>query len=295
MLNLDFLKSMRQLDQTTQHKLEDIAMDFFGEEDDDTFDLLFDGDALEGDAVLSNLNTYRDPNPAPDNTNRDSDPVPDSKNPCEAVDDLLRKDMMQMTSSDRATLAEELHGVTNLGIVENDDEVTNERVTNALFELNQILEHQIPDHEKTAFLKAQSLEQTAGTYVNDIEFRMKFLRCKLFNANEAAQLLINYLELVLELYGDICLTRPICLEDVQTTKEERAAFRAGYIQLLPFGDRAGRRILMITTDALLYSTYIRVRMIYTVLGVMKSSHDNHILRSEQKANLFHCQRTVHSS
>jgi hypothetical protein len=65
---------------------------------------------------------------------------------------------------------------------------------------------------------------------------------------------------VQELYGDICLSRSICLEDLQTTKDERIAFRSGYIQLLPFGDRAGRRILMITTDALCYSTYIRVRI-----------------------------------
>jgi len=230
---------MRQLDETTKHILEDIAMGL-GEND------MVTNLVMDDDVIPDLLDPYR-------NSNR----VSNSKHRCEAVSNLLSKDLMRMSFRDRTLISEELHGVLSLAIKENDDDFTKQ---NALIELNQILEHRIPVHEKTAFLKAQSLEKTMGTYVNDDEFRMKFLRCKLFNVDEAAQLLINYLELVRELYGDICLSRSICLEDVQTTKEERAAFRSGYIQLLPFGDRAGRRILMITTDALFYSTYIRVKI-----------------------------------
>lgn len=183
----------------------------------------------------------------------------DPKKSCEAVNDLLTKDLMQMSPGDRISVAEELHGVRSLAIEENDDKVTTEKVSKALYELDQILEYQIPAHEKQAFLKAKSFAETRGTYVNDVEFRMKFLRCKLFKVEEAARLLIDYIELVQELYGDVCLSRPIRLDDVQSSKEERTAFRSGCIQLLPFGDRAGRRIVMITTDALLYSSLIRVR------------------------------------
>ncbi len=184
---------------------------------------------------------------------------------CEAVNELLSNDMMRMSPGDRISVAEELHGVSCLAIEEKDDEVTTERVTKALYELDQILEYKIPANQKGAFLKAQSFEETRGTYVNDVGFKMKFLRCKLFNVEEAARLLVEYLELVQELYGDVCLSRPIRLEDVQSSKEERAAFRAGYIQLLPFGDRAGRRIAMITTDALDYSSLIRVRTLHHLI------------------------------
>ena len=207
------------------------------------------GNSNSNSNTMCNSNSNGNPN--------NSDPT--SKYPCKVVNNLLSRQLMHLSSNDRTSINEELHGVRNLAIEENGDENSKERVSNALFELNQTLEHRIPVHQKAAFLKAQSLQQTTGTYVNDVSFRLQFLRSKLFNVAEAARLLVNYLELVRELYGDVCLSRPIRLEDIQTTKEERVAFRAGYIQLLPFGDRAGRRILMITTDALSYSTYIRVR------------------------------------
>ena len=182
----------------------------------------------------------------------------------ETVDDVLSKEMMRLSPADRISLAEELHGVRSLAIEENGDELTTERISKSLVELNHVLEHEIPAHEKAAFLKAKSFGETSETYVNDVGFRLKFLRCRLFKVKEAAKLLVNYLELVQELYGDICLRRPIRLDDIQTSKEERSAFRLGYCQLLPFGDRAGRRIIMITTDALEYSTLIRVRMVAVV-------------------------------
>jgi len=202
---------------------------------------------------------------------------------CEAVNELLSNDMMRMSPGDRISVAEELHGVSCLAIEEKDDEVTTERVTKALYELDQILEYKIPANQKGAFLKAQSFEETRGTYVNDVGFKMKFLRCKLFNVEEAARLLVEYLELVQELYGDVCLSRPIRLEDVQSSKEERAAFRAGYIQLLPFGDRAGRRIAMITTDALDYSSLIRVKIFLYLWTV--ASND---VSTQQKGVILIC-------
>jgi len=249
---------MRQLEESIQYLLEDIAMGV--DENDWTLNL-----GTGGDDILDILD------PIPDNLDPTLNSNHDDLNPeypCKAVNDLLSEDLMTMPLRDRTLLSEELHGVRSLAIEENDDDLTKEKVSNAMFELDQILEHRIPVREKTAFLKAQSLEQTIGTYVNDAEFRMKFLRCKLFNVKEAAQLLINYLELVQEIYGDICLSRPIRLKDLQITKDERVAFRNGYIQLLPFGDRAGRRILMITTDALCYSTHIRVRLCIRMYAVL---------------------------
>ena len=202
---------------------------------------------------VTNMALDGDNNP---NTNHGSN----SSYPCRAVDNLLSRDLMELSSRDRCLISEEVHGVESLAVEENDDEITKKRISKALFELDQVLEHEISIYEKRSFVHAQSLQDIRGTYVNDVDFRMKFLRCKLFDVRKAARLMLNYLDLVQELYGDICLSRPIRLEDVQTTKEEKAAFRSGCLQLLPFGDRAGRRILMISTDALLFSTLIRVRM-----------------------------------
>jgi hypothetical protein len=172
---------------------------------------------------------------------------------CRAANDLISSDLLRLSSNDRDLISEELHGVKSLAYEEENNQ---QYVSNALHELDRCL-GQIPYSQKEAFVIAQRSLQS--TYVNDREFRLKFLRCKLFNVTESAKLIINYLEVVRELYGDVCLGRPIYLDDIQKTKEERNALYAGYIQLLPFGDRSGRRIIVILTDALFYSTQLRVR------------------------------------
>mmetsp|Transcript_6392 Transcript_6392/g.12468 ORF Transcript_6392/g.12468 Transcript_6392/m.12468 type:complete len:609 (-) Transcript_6392:49-1875(-) len=245
-----------------------------------------DNDAMKlGLDTSTSVDMVIDSNCDPNNSDPRSDPNQTSPPiaPCNAVEDLLSNDLMRLSVSDRTSIFEELHGVRSLAIEENDDENHRDRVSKALIDLDQTLEHRIPAHQKTAFRKAQSLQHTKGTYVNDLTFRLKFLRCKLFDVNAAACLLVNYVELVRELYGDVCLSRPIRLDDVQKTKEERAAFRFGFIQLLPFGDRAGRRIIIINTNALLYSTYIRVKICLYIWTVVSND-----VTTQQKGTILIC-------
>ena len=69
-----------------------------------------------------------------------------------------------------------------------------------------------------------------------------FLRCELFVVTKAARRIINFVELMYDLYGDIGLQRRIRQDDL--SKDELRVLKAGYTQLLPSRDRAGRRILI---------------------------------------------------
>ena len=80
------------------------------------------------------------------------------------------------------------------------------------------------------------------SYINTDEFRMMFLRCELFDITKAARRLVNFVELMYDLYGDVGLQRRIRLDDLSDS--ERRIMKAGYTQLLPGRDRAGRRIVM---------------------------------------------------
>lgn len=192
----------------------------------------------------------------------------------ERANNLRSVALMTMSPNGRTCIAEEVHGVSCMAVEEKTSQgLPSEKLTSALWALDQFVHDQIPAHRKQAFLVAQ--KSPGGTYVNDPAFRLKFLRSKFFNVEEAAWLLIRYLDVVRELFGEICLSRPIRLQDIQTTKEERSALQSGCVQLLPFGDRAGRRILVVSSSGLRYNIRIQVSRIirasswdYVVIGTV---------------------------
>ena len=78
---------------------------------------------------------------------------------------------------------------------------------------------------------------------DDVEFRLRFLRCEFFHVQKSAKRMLRFLDLVLELFGDFALRRPIRLSDF--TKEEMRYLRNGRFQIMPNRDRSGRRITTI--------------------------------------------------
>lgn len=155
------------------------------------------------------------------------------------VDELLSKELYQLTFDDRNAINEEIHGVRCLA-----PEETPELIRRSLVQLQ---EHLNAMTYKPAYDKAQAYAchpETAKTsYVNTLEFRLKFLRCELFDAAKAAVRLIKYLDLMVEMYGLFALQRKIQLTDF--SKHEMQILRAGYFQMFPFRDRSGRRVLCI--------------------------------------------------
>jgi len=108
---------------------------------------------------------------------------------------------------------------------------------------------------------------TTSTYVNTDDFRLRFLRCELFDVAKAAIRMTKYLELVLDLFGDYALQRPIRLADF--SRSELKDIRKGRFQFLPYPDRGGitgRRVMVVIPDHEWESISPRVRnkiMLYT--------------------------------
>eukprot|EP00536_Pseudo-nitzschia_multiseries_P016631 jgi/Psemu1/247639/estExt_Genewise1.C_11730016 len=177
--------------------------------------------------------------------------------------------MLSLSVKDRNDIQEEIHGVKCLAVEE-----TPELIEQSLKEIAIELD-KIPDSKKQAFLQSKNrplpspevseqeriLEElhpelngprnhqphsTYSSYIHGDEFRLRFLRCDCFDSAKAAMRLVNFLDLLLDLFGDYALRRPICLSDF--TKEELRHMRKGMIQLLPYRDRSGRRIVVFFPD-----------------------------------------------
>lgn len=148
------------------------------------------------------------------------------------VDDLLHKQMMQMSLGDRNAIVEEMHGVQNLA-----PEESFEMINSALRDLASEISV-IPPQSRQGFDRSRILAPNG--YISSAEFKLRFLRCEFFDAKRAASRMIQFVDLLAELFGDDVLRRPILLKDF--SKEEIQVFRLGHQQLLPYRDRSGRRI-----------------------------------------------------
>ena len=151
------------------------------------------------------------------------------------VDDLVSRELMQLSLNDRNAIQEEIHGVHCLA-----KEETKELLEDSLKQLATELDDVLPPEQKKAYLISQRLKKS---YVNDDDFRLRFLRCELFDAKKAARRIAFLLDFLLEVFGRFALKRPVKLVDFD--REELKYMRRGRYQYLPFRDRSGRRIMTI--------------------------------------------------
>lgn len=192
------------------------------------------------------------------------------------VDDLLSKELYQLSFADRNAINEEIHGVRCLAPNET-PELLHQSLSNLQRELDAM-------PYKPAYDKAQAYARDPSTaktsFVNTTEFRLKFLRCELFDAATAAVRLIKYLDLIVEMYGLFALQRKIQLTDF--SKHELQILRAGYFQMLPFRDRSGRRVMCIVGNmGIQYDPSIRLKAYFYFW--MSAAED---VESQQKGVVF---------
>ena len=158
------------------------------------------------------------------------------------VDDILSKELMQLSFQERSRIQEEVHGVRNV-MVDVVPVETPEMIQSSIAELHENLA-QIPFHEKVAWTEAQSLPVT---YIRGEDFELRFLRCELFDAKKAAARLVQFVDLIKDYFGPIAFQRPPQLDDFEA--DELDAMKVGTImQILPFRDRSGRKVLTCVGD-----------------------------------------------
>jgi len=181
------------------------------------------------------------------------------------VDKLLLKELQGLSVLDRGLVQEEIHGVSTCAVSEDDENI---------YDGLQRLEDEIraarrevlvsPDQKSRsgniysesiwAYLavEEEGSSPTASTancatrllysYIFHEDFRLKFLRADLFDAAKAAHRYLRCVECLLKYFGSYALQRPLMYEDLG--KECHDAAKAGYVQILPSRDRAGRLVVV---------------------------------------------------
>ena len=154
-----------------------------------------------------------------------------------AVDSLLSKALFRLSINERNAMEEEIHGVRCLA-----PEETPQLLQSSLQTLSMVLANDaiIPVDKKIDYLRSQQLP---STYINSDEFGLRFLRLFLFDVVEAAKHIVRFIEIGVVFFGDVILERPVRLQDL--SKKELQLLRSGSLQLSPFRDRGGRRIVFV--------------------------------------------------
>jgi hypothetical protein len=145
------------------------------------------------------------------------------------IDALLAKELNQLSVEEREQVYEEIHGVVQLK--EETEDFLDEQLEALDRELREI-------SSKPAYELA---ERSNKAYVLDRKFRLMFLRAEQFNAPKAASRLVRFMEEKLELFGKDLLARPVYYSDLDADDQE--CLKSGWLQCLPFRDRAGRPIV----------------------------------------------------
>ena len=86
-------------------------------------------------------------------------------------------------------------------------------------------------------------KRKSSCYVNDRNFRLRFVRAERYDCKKAVKRFVNFLVFGQELFGDFVADRPIKLSDLETRKEKWALSNVSF-QFLPFRDRSGRRVFV---------------------------------------------------
>lgn len=168
------------------------------------------------------------------------------------ADEILANEIKALSFQDRSKIQEEIHGVANLCPNES-PQMMNE----ALCTMQQVLDA-TPD--KHIYDRISS-----SSYVHSTSFRLRFLRCELYNARKAAERFLRFIEYMEEFYDAEVLERPLQMSDLQKktgrrSNEVMSCFRSGQIQLMPFRDRSGRRIMVTNTRTLSHEAVVRVSL-----------------------------------
>jgi hypothetical protein len=146
------------------------------------------------------------------------------------VDSLVAKQMASLSMEDREKVYYDVHGVSE------EVKETPEMVTLSLLQFELELQ-KLHLQQKGAYEAAKSMNPA---YVQNPEFRLRFLRADLFDAPKAALRMARHFETKLELFGIDKLALDIQQDDLD--KETIDALYSGYTQTMPLRDRAGRLV-----------------------------------------------------
>mmetsp|Transcript_22795 Transcript_22795/g.25626 ORF Transcript_22795/g.25626 Transcript_22795/m.25626 type:complete len:475 (+) Transcript_22795:76-1500(+) len=161
-----------------------------------------------------------------------------------AVDNLLKNEMSQLSYQDRYLINQDVHGMNVLAATEPNElySIGLDALDRQLLRVNQIHDGDNDDDDQ---MRQYFYHRLAGILnspmIKSKDFRSKFARSTCFDPVKAADRIEMYFEIICENFGNEALTRPVRLTDLN--KVERDLLKSGCLQILPYRDLMGRRIL----------------------------------------------------
>lgn len=180
---------------------------------------------------------------------------------------MVAKDLYTISHDERELAMEEIHGVADQ-IAE-----TPELVSTALSRMEDEIQQRLLDRTSAGWSRnKQDIDKTQNSNNNDYfdlpsssasdcisnvyeralamdrdlvqsaRFRLPFLRADRFDAEKAAERLLQYFDLKEWLFGTEFLTKPVLMEDLDA--DSRTRLESGHVQILPSRDLAGRAIFV---------------------------------------------------
>jgi hypothetical protein len=180
------------------------------------------------------------------------------------VDSIIAQHMLELSHEDREKAYLDLHGVSNK------IEETPELITRALDLMDLNIRS---EHEKDAYNLAESLD---ATYVQNVAFRLKFLRGERFDSFMAAEKLLKHFELKKKLFGVAKLVKNITMDDM--CKDSIEVLYNGIVQWLPMKDPSGRTVSILfpgysqikKSVECRVSNLVPFRLVYAILRALYS-------------------------
>jgi len=158
-------------------------------------------------------------------------PSPDDEPSRRDVDRHIAAELNRLSMEEREKAMNDVHGVRDVK-----DEEPN-LIQARLREMDSRLQS---TKERTSYDIAFSM---SPEYVSNQNFRLLFLRAAKYDGIAAAALMIEFFELKKELWGTEKLCTDITLDDFD--QDDMEALMAGYCQICPLRDMAGRPIVVV--------------------------------------------------
>ena len=148
------------------------------------------------------------------------------------VDRLIALKLSKMSIQDREKIDHDIHGIST-GVEE-----TPEFISDSLLKLEKELV-KLNGKLKKEYELAKKLDKD---YVQNKNFRLKFLRADKFNTRKAARRIARHFKAKVELFGEDKVGKNIVQDDL--TESDMDALNYGAPSVLPLRDRSGRVVCL---------------------------------------------------
>eukprot|EP00539_Tryblionella_compressa_P002474 CAMPEP_0178741338 /NCGR_PEP_ID=MMETSP0744-20121128/5085_1 /TAXON_ID=913974 /ORGANISM="Nitzschia punctata, Strain CCMP561" /LENGTH=493 /DNA_ID=CAMNT_0020394201 /DNA_START=7 /DNA_END=1488 /DNA_ORIENTATION=+ len=160
--------------------------------------------------------------------------VPETPEEAAFVEEILAAELNELSLVERDLILFDVHGLPTAD--EDDPPNVNEYFT----QLERALEESSSE-DKSAY---ELVVQQYPNYVSSNEFRLMFLRSEKFDVPKTAAKIIHHFNVKRYLFGDgEVMGRPVKLKDL--SEDDMESLEAGFIQVSPTRDAAGRTILLL--------------------------------------------------